>query len=125
MVTISALEQELLAGRTLDAGIGDVVRVHVKITDGEKSRIQVYEGTVIAIKQGGPRTTMTVRKSSFGVGVERVFPVFSPNVAKIEVKTKHSVRRAKLYFLRDRSGKSARIREKLSARKPAGESAEA
>jgi large subunit ribosomal protein L19 len=111
MVTISALEQELLAGRTLDAGIGDVVRVHVKITDGEKSRIQVYEGTVIAIKQGGPRTTMTVRKSSFGVGVERVFPVFSPNVAKIEVKTKHSVRRAKLYFLRERSGKSARLKE--------------
>ncbi len=111
MLTISALEQELLAGRTLDAGIGDVVRVHVKITDGEKSRIQVYEGTVIAIKQGGPRTTMTVRKSSFGVGVERVFPVFSPNVAKIEVKTKHSVRRSKLYFLRERSGKSARLKE--------------
>jgi large subunit ribosomal protein L19 len=111
MLTISSLEQELLAGRDLQAGIGDVVRVHVKITDGEKSRIQVYEGTVIAIKQGGPRTTITVRKSSFGVGVERVFPVYSPNVEKIEVKTRHSVRRSKLYYLRDRSGKSARLKE--------------
>ena len=111
MLTISDLEQELLAGRKREAAVGDVVRVHVKITDGEKSRIQVYEGTVIAIKQAGPRTTITVRKSSFGVGVERVFPVFSPNVAKIEVKTRHTVRRAKLYYLRQRSGKSARLKE--------------
>ena len=111
MLTVSTLEQELLAGRTLEAGVGDEVRVHVKITDGEKSRIQVFEGTVIAIKQGGPRTTITVRKTSFGVGVERVFPVFAPTVDKIEVKTRHSVRRAKLYYLRSRSGKSARLKE--------------
>ena len=111
MPTVSTLEQELLAGRTFDARVGDDVRVHVKITDGEKSRIQVYEGTVIAIKQGGPRTTITVRKNSFGVGVERVFPVFAPTVEKIEVKTRHSVRRSKLYYLRERSGKSARLKE--------------
>lgn len=111
MLTVSTLEQELLAGRTLEARVGDDVRVHVKITDGEKTRIQVYEGTVIAIKQGGPRTTITVRKNSFGVGVERVFPVYAPTIEKIEVKTRHSVRRGKLYFLRERSGKSARLKE--------------
>ncbi|MSQ03081.1 MAG: 50S ribosomal protein L19 [Myxococcales bacterium] len=111
MLTVSSLEQELLAGRTLNAHVGDDVRVHVKITDGEKSRIQIFEGTVIAIKHGGPRTTITVRKTSFGVGVERVFPVFAPTVDKIEVKVRHNVRRAKLYYLRQRSGKSARLKE--------------
>ncbi len=111
MLTVSSLEQELLAGRTLTANVGDDVRVHVKITDGEKSRIQIFEGCVIAIKHGGPRTTITVRKTSFGVGVERVFPVFAPTVDKIEVKVRHSVRRAKLYYLRQRSGKSARLKE--------------
>ncbi len=111
MLTVSTLEQELLNGRTFGAHVGDDVRVHVKITDGEKSRVQVFEGCIIAIKQGGPRTTITVRKTSFGVGVERVFPVFAPSVEKIEVKTRHSVRRAKLYYLRQRSGKSARLKE--------------
>ncbi len=111
MLTVSSLEQELLAGRTFDANVGDEVRVHVKITDGEKTRIQVFEGTVIAIKQGGPRTTITVRKTSFGVGVERVFPVFGPSIDKVEVKVRHAVRRSKLYYLRQRSGKSARLKE--------------
>ena len=85
--------------------------VHVKITDGEKTRVQVFEGTVIAIRLGGPRTTFTVRKTSFGVGVERIFPVYAPTIDRIEVKTRHSVRRAKLFYLRERSGKSARLKE--------------
>lgn len=106
------IENELAATRTPDpVGIGDTVRVHVRITEGDKSRIQVYEGTVIAVHNGGVRGTFTVRKVSYGVGVERVFPFYSPNVEKVEVKSRHRVRRAKLYFLRERSGKSARLRE--------------
>lgn len=111
MDTIATLEREMLGARKFDAQVGDDVRVHVKITDGEKTRIQVFEGTVIAIRHGGPRTTFTVRKNSFGVGVERIFPVFAPTVDKIEVKTRHDVRRAKLFYLRERAGKSARLKE--------------
>ena len=94
-----------------NVGIGDTVRVHVRIQEGGKSRIQVFEGTVIAKKHSGPSETFTVRKMSCGIGVERVFPTHSPNVAKVEIKGRHRVRRAKLYYLRDRTGKAARLKE--------------
>jgi large subunit ribosomal protein L19 len=91
--------------------IGDTVRVHVRIQEGAKTRIQIFEGTCIAKKHSGPAATFAVRKMSFGIGVERVFPLHSPNVAKIEVKSNHRVRRAKLYYLRDLTGKRARLKE--------------
>lgn len=88
---------------------GDTVKVHVRIKEGEKERIQVYEGVVIRIRRHGPGTTFTVRKVSYGVGVERVFSISSPSVDRVEVVTAGQVRRAKLYYLRDLSGKKARI----------------
>ena len=91
---------------------GDTVRVHVKVIEGSRSRIQVFQGAVIARNGGGVRETFTVRKHSFGVGVERTFPVHSPTVDQIEVVTRGDVRRAKLYYLRHRVGKATRIREK-------------
>ena len=91
---------------------GDTVRVHVKIREGEKERIQVFEGVVIAEKRGRNRAAFTVRKVSYHVGVERVFPLHSPNIDKIEVVSSGKVRRAKLYYLRSRRGKAARIKEK-------------
>ena len=90
---------------------GDTVRVHVKVREAQKERIQVYEGVVIARKGGGASETFTVRKISFSVGVERVFPLHSPIIDKIEVKRYGRVRRAKLYYLRDLKGKAARIKE--------------
>ena len=91
--------------------VGDTVRVHVKITEGDKSRIQVFEGTVIAKKHGGISETFTVRRVAHGCGIERVFPVHSPAVAKVEVVRSGKVRRAKLYYLRDRVGKAAKVKE--------------
>ena len=93
--------------------IGSTVRVHVKIREGDRERIQVFEGTVIALKGSGISSTFTVRRVSYGVGVERVFPVHSPNVAKVEVVRNGKVRRSKLYYLRDRVGKSAKVKEKI------------
>lgn len=90
---------------------GDTVRVHVRLKEGNKERIQVFEGLVIARKHGGINETLTVRKISSGVGVERIFPLHSPNVAKIEVVRHGRVRRAKLYYIRELRGKAARIRE--------------
>ncbi len=90
---------------------GDTVRVHVRVREAQKERIQVFEGVVIARGGGGASETITVRKSSFGVGVERIFPLHSPIIAKIEVKRQGRVRRAKLYYLRRRKGKAARIKE--------------
>lgn len=95
---------------------GDTVIVQVKVKEGERERLQAYEGVVIAKKNGGLNSAFTVRKISNGVGVERVFQTHSPVVASIEVKRRGAVRRAKLYYLRDRTGKSARIKEKLVAR---------
>lgn len=92
--------------------IGDTVNVHVRVIEGEKERIQQYQGVVIAFKGSDSRRTVTVRKVSNGVGVERVFPVNSPKIAKVEVMRKGSVRRAKLYYLRERVGKAARIKER-------------
>jgi len=91
---------------------GDTVKVHVRVKEGDKERVQVFEGTVIALKGSGARATMTVRKNSFGTGVERIFPLHARTVDKIEVVRSHHVRRAKLYFMRERKGKAARLREK-------------
>ena len=93
--------------------IGSTVRVHIKVKEGSKERVQVFEGTVIAKKNGGVSETFTVRRISYGVGVEKVFPVHSPNVVKVETVRKGKVRRAKLYYLRDRVGKAAKIKEKI------------
>ena len=91
---------------------GDTVRVHVKIREGDKERIQVFEGLVIGLHRGGPRASFTVRKVSFGQGVERIFPLHSPIIERIDVVRTARVRRAKLYFLRKLSGKAARMRER-------------
>ena len=93
--------------------VGDVVKVHVKIREGERERIQVFEGTIIARKGAGVSETFTVRRVSYGVGVERVFPVNSPNVAKVETIRRGTVRRSKLYYLRDRVGKAAKVKEQI------------
>ena len=93
--------------------IGDTVKVHVLIKEGSRERIQVFEGKIIAKKHGGITETFTVRRISYGVGVERTFPVNSPKLAKIEVVRKGKVRRAKLYYLRDRVGKATRVKEKI------------
>lgn len=93
--------------------VGETVKVHVKIREGERERIQTFEGTVIAVKGAGVAKTFTVRRISYGVGVERVFPLHSPNVAKVEHIRYGKVRRSKLYYLRDRVGKAAKVKEKI------------
>jgi large subunit ribosomal protein L19 len=108
---IDAIEAEQLRSDIPPMRPGDTVKVHVKVVEGEKERIQVFEGAVIRRSNGGIRETFTVRKVSYGVGVERTFPVHSPRVDKIEVVTRGRVRRAKLYYLRELSGKAARIQE--------------
>lgn len=95
--------------------VGDGVKVHVKIKEGDKERLQVFAGTIIAIKRGGVQESFTVRRISHGVGVEKVFPMNSPHVAKVEVESHSRVRRAKLYFLRDLSGKKARLAKTTKA----------
>ncbi len=107
-------QAKLAAARaTPDFGPGDTVRVMVKVVEGERIRTQAYEGVVIARSNKGVQSNFTVRKLSYGEGVERVFPLYSPNVAEIQVVRRGKVRRAKLYYLRGRTGKSARITEKL------------
>ena len=93
--------------------VGDTVRVSIRVKEGNRERTQVFEGTVIAKKHGGIEETVTVRRVSYGVGVEKVFPIHAPSTEKIEVVRRGKVRRAKLYYLRDRVGKSAKIKEKL------------
>ena len=93
------------------ARVGDTVRAHIRIVEGEKERVQMFEGVVIRLHGGGSRETMTVRKVSFGVGVERIFPLHSPRLEKVEVVKRAKVRQAKLYFLRDLRGKAARLKE--------------
>ncbi len=118
MDIIQAIENDIRpVERKIEFEIGDTVRVHYKIIEGNKERIQVYEGVVIAIDNKGMSKTFTVRKISFDVGVERVFPVFSPKIAKIETVRKGKIRRAKLYFLRERKGKSAKLKEKRFSKK--------
>lgn len=93
--------------------VGDTVRVHLKVKEGSRERIQIFEGTVIAKKHGGVSETFTVRRISYGVGVEKVFPLHSPVIDKVETVRRGKVRRAKLYYLRDRVGKRAKVKEKL------------
>lgn len=95
--------------------VGDTVRVYIKVVEGDKERLQPFEGVVIGRKGGGTRETFMVRKISFGVGVERIFPLHSPSINKVEVKRRGSVRRAKLYYLRDKKGKAAKVKEKERA----------
>ena len=113
MDLIKELNKEQLQKEVPSVKVGDTVRVHVKVKEGSRERIQIFEGTVIAKKHGGIEETVTVRRLSYGVGVEKVFPVYSPSIDHIEVVRGGKVRRAKLYFLRDRVGKGAKLREKL------------
>jgi large subunit ribosomal protein L19 len=114
MNPIDRIEAEQLRKDVPPFKPGDTVRVHVRIVEGDKERIQVFEGTVISRSGGANREMFTVRKTSYGVGVERTFPVHSPRVDRIEVTTRGAVRRAKLYYLRDRSGRAARVTEEAS-----------
>lgn len=112
MNIIEELEKEQLRSDIPDFAPGDTVRVHAKIVEGTRERIQVFEGVVIARSGSGVRETFTVRRISYGTGVERIFPVHSPRIDKIQVMRRGIVRRAKLYYLRKLTGKAARIREK-------------
>lgn len=112
MNDLQLLENAQLRDDVPDFRAGDNVKVHVRVVEGGRERIQVFEGVVIARNGGGPTASFTVRKISFGVGVERVFPIHSPIIDKIEVTRKGNVRRSKLYYLRERRGKSARIKER-------------
>ena len=113
MDALKLIAQSSLKAELPSIEIGDTVKVSVKIREGEKERIQIFEGTVIARKGAGVSETFTVRRVSYGVGVERVFPVHSPNVAKVEVVRHGRVRRSKLYYLRDRVGKAAKVKEQI------------
>ena len=113
---IEQLEAEQMSREVPDFSAGDTVVVKVKVKEGKNERLQAYEGVVIAKKNRGLHSSFTVRKISHGEGVERVFQTYSPTIDSVEVKRRGKVRRAKLYFLRDRQGKSARIKEKLSAK---------
>ena len=106
------LEDEQLRSDLPIFNVGDTVQVHYKVIEGTRERIQVYEGTVIKIQGGGARKTFTARRISYGVGVERTFPIHSPRIEKLIVTRKGKVRRAKLYYLRDRQGKAAKVKEK-------------
>lgn len=113
MDLIKHLTEPQLKENAVNFGIGDTVRVHAKIKEGNRERIQVFEGTVIARKHGGIQETVTVRRMSYGVGVEKTFPVHSPNIEKFEVVRKGKVRRAKLYYLRGRVGKAAKVKQDI------------
>ena len=113
MDLMQAFTQKHLKAEPTVVEVGDTVRVHIKVKEGNRERIQVFEGTVIAKKHGGLEETFTVRRVSYGVGVEKVFPVHAPSIEKIETVRHGKVRRAKLYYLRDRVGKSAKIKEAL------------
>ncbi len=126
MNIVSAVEEGFKKDVTA-FNIGDTVRVSVKVVEGDKERIQPFDGVVIARRGGNTRETFTVRKISFGVGVERIFPLYSPSIEKIEVLKRGSVRRAKLYYLRGKKGKAAKIKEKeryFGAKAAEAESAE-
>ncbi|MDP2644637.1 MAG: 50S ribosomal protein L19 [Desulfobacterales bacterium] len=112
MGTLKQLEREMMRLDLPDFNAGDTVKVHVKIKEGEKERIQVFEGIVISKRNGMSNATFTVRKVSYGIGVERIFPLHSPGIDKIEVVSKGRVRRAKIYYLRKLRGKAAKIKEK-------------
>jgi large subunit ribosomal protein L19 len=111
MDMIKAIEASQLRDHLTPFSIGDTVKVHFKIVEGKTERVQIYEGIMIAMKNTGLRQTFTVRKISFGVGVERIFPMHSPRIEKVEVVRYGKVRRAKLYYLRNRTGKAAKVKE--------------
>ena len=113
MDIIRAIEQQQIKQDIPDFKVGDNVKVHYRIVEGNRERIQVFEGTVIAKKHGGIEETFTVRRVSYGVGVEKVFPVHAPSIEKIELVRHGKVRRAKLYYLRNRVGKAAKVKEAL------------
>ena len=110
---LKLISDSSLKAEVPEINIGSTVRVHVKIREGERERIQMFEGTVIAKRGSGISSTFTVRRVAYGVGVERVFPVHSPNVVAVDVVRNGKVRRSKLYYLRDRVGKAAKVKEKL------------
>ncbi len=113
MDALKVIAQDQIKEEAPQIRVGNTVKVHVQIREGERQRIQIFEGTVIARNNSGVSETFTVRRVSYGVGVERVFPIHSPNVAKVENVRVGKVRRAKLYYLRDRVGKSAKVKQKL------------
>ena len=115
MKRIQAMEAEMMKKDPASFRSGDTVRVYQRIQEGEKSRVQMFEGVVIKMRRAGARTTFTVRKMSYGIGVEKIFPLHSPLLEKIEVKQRGKVRRSRLYYLRKRRGKAARIKEKRLA----------
>ncbi len=109
---IESLEKEQMRDDLINIHVGDTVNVHLKIIEGGKERVQVFKGIIIRKQNGGARETFTVRKVSFGIGVEKIFPTHSPKIVKVEVLSKGHIRRSRLYFLRDRVGKRARLKEK-------------
>lgn len=113
MDALKLIEQSSMKAEAPVIEVGDLVKVHVRIKEGEKFRIQVFEGTVIAKKHGGINETFTVRRVAHGVGIERVFPLHSPTVEKVELVRNGKVRRAKLYYIRDRVGKAAKVKSKV------------
>ena len=113
MNLMQAFTEKHKKAETPNVAIGDTVRVHLKVKEGNRERIQVFEGTVIAKKHGGIEETFTVRRISYGIGVEKVFPVHAPSIEKVEVVRHGKVRRAKLYYLRNRVGKAAKVKEAL------------
>ena len=122
MNEIKAIEASQMKNEVDDFKVGDTVKVHFKIVEGKTERIQIYEGLVIAIKNSRVGRTFMVRKNSYGVGVERVFPLHSPRIAKVEVVRPGKVRRAKLYYIRNKIGKGAKIKELIISRKTAAKS---
>ena len=116
MDKIKAIENEQLRENKLILNVGDTVKVHCKIKEGNRERIQVFEGTIIKKQRGGVNETFTVRRVAYGTGVERTFPVNSPKIEKVEVVRKGKVRRAKLYYLRDRVGKATKVKEDIVAK---------
>lgn len=113
MDILKSIEQEQIRTDLVKPEVGDYVKVHLKVVEGTRKRIQIFEGTVIAIKGSGLKETFTVRRLSYGVGVEKVLPINSPRIHEIEVVRKGKVRRAKLYYLRKRVGKATKVREKI------------
>ncbi|MEF9983045.1 MAG: 50S ribosomal protein L19 [Oscillospiraceae bacterium] len=113
MDALKQISEGCLKAEAPIVNVGDFVKVHVKIKEGDRERIQIFEGTVIAKKHGGVAETFTVRRVAHGCGVERVFPLHSPHVDKVEIVRKGKVRRAKLYYLRDRVGKAAKVKESI------------
>ena len=116
MNLVDIIEKENIKKEVPDFNIGDTVRVYVKVVEGDRERLQAFDGVVIARKNGSIRESFTVRRMSFGVGVERTFPIHSPRIDKIEVVRTGKVRRAKLYYLRDLTGKAAKVKEDITRR---------